>query len=194
VPRFNTATKQLQRDLVTVAQRILWGLNYLDGKAWLSEAERTTLDSAIRVGEMLLTPPPPHSWRMYARPENKEKLAQAIRIIGARSVPGAQELDQFVEWLASSRTIAKLIFDQRSVELDAKIKAREAEWDALWEKTIDDVKALSKEALKDAVGGAASIAGGTLTAFFETLKPILLPLGAIGIGVALIMSRKGGDK
>lgn len=169
--------RALAQNLTVATQRLWWGLNYLQAKRWLSDAERAAVTSAIRLGALLFPAPPPYlAYRYWADEAHHPQLAGAIHGIVARN-----EEAQFRVWYASSREIARLVFDQRSVELDAQIAARKAEWDAIWDKTIDDVKDVVKD-VGDAAGDLISWA----------IPDWILPV-ALGIGALVLVGRFGGN-
>lgn len=169
--------KALAQNLTVATQRLWWGLNYLQGKRWLSDAERSAVTSAIRLGALLFPAPPPYlAYRFWADETHHPQLAGALHGIVARG-----EEAQFRVWYASSREIARLVFDQRSVELDAQIAARKAEWDAIWDKTIEDVK----DVLRD-VGDAA----GDLISW--AIPDWLIPVG-LAIGALVLVGRSGSN-
>jgi len=179
------------REWVTSIQRLCWGVVHLSAQPWLSPAEAQSLLDVRVVAEQLLGV----DWQRYAGPALIRELAAVVKAVGDRG-----EGPYLREWHASGVAVCRLVFEQRQADLDAELASRRAELDAVWERTVADVGAMSATAVNDLCRGAGELIAGAgetvgrgLGAFLEGLFQSPLVVGALIVGGVYLFG-KGGRK
>jgi hypothetical protein len=179
-------------DWVEALHRVIWGVEHLSAQPWLSPDESQSLVDVRVVGGQLLG----EAFLRYAAPALRRELAVRVADVARRG-----ESVYLRDWYVSAVAVCRLIFEQRRADLDAAIAARQAEFDAVWERTAAEVSAMSSEALQELCRGAGELAAGigetggrSLGAFLSGLLSSPATVAALALGAWLLFGGKGNRR